>query len=185
MVALRSRIASRILLGGGIIAYPTEGVWGLGCLPRNEQGARRILKIKGRSEAKGMILVAAKISQLSGYLEGLAQDQLDLLAESWPGPITWLVPDNGTAPSWIVGDHDTVALRVSAHPVVQTICVQTKSAMISTSANLAGRAPAKNSLLIRRNFGHLLDYIYPGELGRPGKPTEIRHLVDNCVIREG
>ena len=185
MVALRSRIASRILLGGGIIAYPTEGVWGFGCLPWNEQGARRILQIKRRSESKGMILVAAKITQLSDYLEGLAQDQLDLLAESWPGPITWLVPDNGTAPSWIVGDHETVALRVSAHPVVQTICVQTKSAMISTSANLAGRAPAKNKLQIRRNFGNVLDYIYPGELGQPGKPTEIRHLVDNCVVREG
>jgi len=185
MTALKTRLASRILLRGGIIAYPTEGVWGLGCLPWNEQGASRILQIKRRSESKGMILVAAKITQLSDYLEGLAQDQLDLLAESWPGAVTWLVPDNGAAPGWIVGDHDTVALRVSAHPVIQSICTQTNSELISTSANFAGKAPAQNSLQIRRNFGGSLDYIYPGELSQPGKPSEIRRLLDNCVVREG
>lgn len=185
MAPLKSRLASRILLRGGVIAYPTEGVWGFGCLPRNEQGARRILKIKGRSAAKGMILVAARISQFSDYIEGLTQDQLDLLAASWPGPVTWLVPDNGSTPEWIVGDHDTVALRVSAHPIIQSICTQTKSALISTSANIAGRAPAQNSLQIRRSFGNVLDYIYPGELSQPGKPTEIRHLVDNSVVRAG
>ncbi|MDK1024527.1 MAG: L-threonylcarbamoyladenylate synthase [Gammaproteobacteria bacterium] len=185
MLTLKSRLASRILRQGGIIAYPTEGVWGLGCLPWNEPGARRILQLKRRPESKGMILVAASIAQVSDYLEGLEQNQLKLLAESWPGPVTWLVPDNGTAPSWIVGDHDTVALRVSAHPVIQSICGQIKSALISTSANLAGRAPAKNSLQIRRNFGASLDYIYPGELGRLRKPTEIRHLLANCVVRQG
>lgn len=185
MLTLKSRLAGHILRQGGIIAYPTEGVWGLGCLPWNEPGVRRILQLKRRPESKGMILVAASISQLSAYLEGLEKNQLRLLAESWPGPVTWLVPDNGNAPGWIVGHHDTVALRVSAHPVIQSICTLTKSALISTSANLAGRPPAKNNLWIRRYFGDSLDYIYPGELGQLSKPTEIRHLLSNCVVRKG
>jgi L-threonylcarbamoyladenylate synthase len=185
MVPIKSRIVTRVLRRGGIIAYPTEGVWGLGCLPWNETGVRRILEIKQRPESKGLIIVAASISQLTEHLEGLAQEQLDVMEQSWPGPISWLVPDNGTAPRWIVGDHDTVALRVSAHPVIQTICSQVKSALISTSANLAGKAPARTELQIRRRFGDLLDYVYPGELGQAGGPTEIRHLLANVVVRPG
>jgi L-threonylcarbamoyladenylate synthase len=132
-----------------------------------------------------LIIVAASTAQLTDYLQGLTQDQLDLLEQSWPGPITWLIPDNGTAPGWIVGDHDTVAVRVSAHPVIQSICLQVESALVSTSANIAGQAPAKTSLQIRRRFGDSLDYIYPGELGQSGKPTEIRHLLANLVVRQG
>jgi L-threonylcarbamoyladenylate synthase len=132
-----------------------------------------------------LILVAASISQLTEYLEGLNQDQLDVLEQSWPGPVTWLVPHNGAAPDWVVGDHDTLAVRVSAHPVVQSICTWVNSALISTSANTAGQAPAQNSLQVRRRFGELLDFIYPGELGQAGKPTEIRHLLSKAVIRQG
>ncbi len=184
MGTVKSSLARHILWHGGIMAYPTEGVWGLGCLPGNESGVRRILQLKQRPEAKGLILVAANMLQLADYLDGLTSSQLARLAESWPGPITWLIPHNGAAPDWVVGDHDTLAIRVSAHPAVQNICSKVQSALISTSANLAGRKPVKNRFQLRRAFRDSLDYIYPGELGPLGKPTEIRHLLAKRIVRK-
>ena len=185
MVNFKSRYASHVLYSGGVIAYPTEGVWGFGCLVGNQYGAAQILALKKRSVAKGMILVASDISQLADYLTGLEPVQINKLDESWPGPVTWLIPDNGVAPAWVVGENDTLAVRVSAHPVIQAICSATGAAMISTSANTSGREPARNILRLRQTFIRGIDYIYPGELGSLDRPTEIRHLETNQIIRAG
>jgi L-threonylcarbamoyladenylate synthase len=181
----RSILVRHILHGGGIIAYPTEAVWGLGCLPFNESGARRILQLKQRSMSKGMILVAADISQLGVYLDGLPPGDVDRMQATWPGPVTWLVPDNGMAPHWLVGTNDTLAVRVSAHPTVSAICQAAESPLISTSANLSGMAPTRSSLRLRRLFSRSLDYIYPGDIGEQVRPTEIRHLRRNTIVRKG
>lgn len=185
MADWKSTLVRHVLYNGGIIAYPTEAVWGLGCLPDDRDGAQRILRLKQRSVSKGMILVAADISQLTPYLEGLDREDISKMQQTWPGPVTWLIPDNGTAPEWLVGGYDTLAVRVSAHPVIRTICEATGSALISTSANQSGKRPIRSSLRIRQVFGKNLDYIYPGSLGKQGKPTEIRHLRKNEIVRAG
>ena len=183
MLSWKSRLAAQALVSGGVIAYPTEAVWGLGCLPQYKDAVERILEMKNRPVHKGLILVAATTEQLAAYLDGLTAAELSRLSESWPGPFTWLVPDNGAAPAWIKGNHSTVAVRVSAHPVIQSICHTVGSAIVSTSANLGGRQPIKDLLNLRRQFGAHVDYIYAGELGDSATVTAIRHLREDRLVR--
>lgn len=166
-----------------MIAYPTEGVWGLGCLPSNAEAVSRILALKKRSWEEGLILVAGDIAQIEDYLAAISESERRTLESSWPGPVTFLVPDTGVAPEWIRGRHDTVALRVSGHPVIRSICGELGGPMVSTSANPAGKRPAESMLRLRQYFPSGIDYIFPGELGGEGGPSEIRVLRTGEVLR--
>lgn len=176
------RIAG-ILSRGGVIAYPTEAVWGLGCDPRQRPAVERILELKGRPVSKGLILVAASIEQFEPFLSKVTPGQHRQLEATWPGPVTWLVPDNGQIPAWVRGDHPSVALRVSAHPVVAGICSAFGGPIVSTSANRAGMREAREATTVRRQFGRELDAIAPGRVGPASKPTEIRDLLTGVVLR--
>ena len=156
---------------GAVLAYPTEAVWGLGCDPFNATAVARLLALKERPEHKGLILVAADIEQFAGLLDGLSAEQLQQLADSWPGPTTWLVPH-----------HDSVAIRVSAHPLVAQLCELT-GPLVSTSANPSGRLPAKSRLRIEQYFHGQLDAVLNGELGQSSKPSTIRDLRTGKVLR--
>ena len=166
----------------GVIAYPTEGVWGLGCLPESAFATARILQLKQRSWTKGLLLVASDISQFEGYLSGLNGDAVAELKKNWPGPVTYLLPDNGFAPRWVVGSNKTIALRVSSHPVVRKLC-DSVGPLVSTSANVSGRAAALTSLRVRQYFGGDLDYLVPGKLGALSGPSAIQHLITGERIR--
>ncbi len=170
---------------GGVIAYPTEGVWGLGCLPESLSAVSKILKLKNRSWERGLILVGSSIKQFHPYLEGLPSAALDELNRVWPGPVTYLLPDNGYCPLWIKGKHLTVALRVTDHPTVRSICDRLESPMVSTSANPAGRIPARNGLQVRKYFPTGIDFFVPGELGSHTGASEVRDLLTGSIIRAG
>ena len=170
------------LRAGGVIAYPTEGVWGLGCDPFNATAVTRLLALKERPMHKGLILVAANIEQLAWLLEGLSDSALAQLTQSWPGPNTWLVPHHDRVPEWISGEHDTVAVRVSAHPLVVQLCAAT-GPLVSTSANPSGLLPAKSRLRIEQYFHGQLDAVLSGELGQHSKPSTIRDLRSGKVLR--
>ncbi|MCG8434713.1 MAG: Sua5/YciO/YrdC/YwlC family protein [Gammaproteobacteria bacterium] len=169
---------------GGVMAYPTEGVWGLGCLPESRDAVMRILALKKRSWAEGLILIAGNIDQFDEYLDHLNPEQMETLNDCWPGAITFLVPDNGNAPWWIVGEHDTLALRVTDHPVVRFICDAVDAPLVSTSANISGRPAARSALDVRRYFGERIDVIVPGELGGASGASEIRMLTTGEIVRE-
>nr|MDQ2696242.1 Sua5/YciO/YrdC/YwlC family protein [Pseudomonadota bacterium] len=121
MQAQRLRQAARILRQGGVIAYPTEAVYGLGCDPRNRRAVQRLLEIKRRPPAKGLILIAADLAQLEPFIDPLPPDRRRLLDAAWPGPVTWLVPAR-RAPVWLRGNHPTLAVRVTAHPLAAALC---------------------------------------------------------------
>ena len=178
----RRNLVSAYLYGGGVIAYPTEGGWGLGCLPASAQAVSRILALKERSWEKGLLLVAADISQFEDYLVGLDNDKRCELENNWPGPLTYLLPDNGVAPRWVVGNNATVGLRVSDHPVVRTLCEST-GPLVSTSANVTGRRAAVTSLQVRQYFGAGVDHLVPGQLGNSIGPSVIKHLGTGEQIR--
>ena len=179
----RSKLVAAKLRNHEVIAYPTEGVWGLGCIPESMEAVSRILAMKGRSWEQGLILVASTMEQVAPYLEGVNADEMKVLASVWPAPVTFLVPDCGAAPEWIRGRHSTVALRVSAHPVIQSICAALGHAIVSTSANPSGRRPAHDQLRLRQYFPHGIDYIVPGELGGNAGASEIRILRTGEVVR--
>lgn len=175
------RLATRVLARGGVIACPTEGVFGLGCRPEDPEAVGRILHMKDREPAMGLVLIVSEVDQLAGWVD-LPRDELHL-ESSLEKPITWIVPATGDAPSWIRGDHPGIAVRRTAHPVARALCQASDSALVSTSANVSGRPPARNVYVLRRLFGALVDYIVPGACGPAGGPSEIRDFETGKVLR--
>ena len=154
----------------------------MGCLPWSRRAVMHLLALKRRSWQQGLLIVAGNIGQLSSFLTGLEERYQRELEMNWPGPITYLVPDNGLAPRWIVGEHDTVGLRVTDHPVVQELCT-IAGPLVSTSANISSRPAAKTAIGVRRYFQKEIDYLVPGQLGQLGRPSEIRMLTTGEIIR--
>lgn len=185
MSTLHVRQAVRALRLGGVIAYPTEGVWGLGCDPFNPDAVAKVLELKQREVSKGLILVAAAIEQLEPYLRAVTSTQRDLLESSWPGPQTWVVPHGNTLPDWVTGYKSTVALRVSAHIGVRDLCATFGGPIVSTSANPAGYPPAHSAFKVRCYFADNLDYVLQGKLGGQAGPTPIRDLATGNMLRGG
>lgn len=181
-LAGRLALAAKALVQGQVLAYPTEAVWGLGCLPQNRHAVARILALKKRSADKGLILVSGDIRHFQPLLNGLDAPQLHALLATWPGPYTWLVPHQQKVPSIITGSHDYVAIRVSAHPVIRALTAAVGGPIVSTSANPQGLAPARTSWRARAYFGREVAYA-PGHIGASAKPTEIRNALTGHVIR--
>lgn len=175
---------ARVVRDGGVIAYPTEAVWGVGCDPWSEDAVYRLLALKSRPVEKGLILVAARMEQFDFLLDGLPDAWLQRLAQSWPGPNTWLVPHQGLLPEWISGRHDSVALRVSDHPLVAALCERV-GPLVSTSANPAGRPSARSRLRVEQYFHGELDALLGGALGGRRNPSLIRDLRSGEVVRPG
>lgn len=176
--------AVRALHRGEVIAYPTEAVWGLGCDPFNADAVAHLLQIKSRPVHKGMILVAADRGQLAPLLDELTPAQNERLDRTWPGPVTWLLPDpDRLVPDWVRGDHDRVAVRVSAHPLVQALCRGFGGPIVSTSANRAGQRPARSRLELAARLGGEADFILPGCLGGEARPSQIRDLLSDEILR--
>lgn len=171
---------------GGVIAYPTEAVWGLGCHPLNETATLRLLSIKQRAVAKGLILVASHLDQLREFvdLDHLAPERLEEIHASWPGPHTWIVPAGPAAPAWVTGARPGIAVRVSAHPVVAALCDACGHALVSTSANRAGDPPARRQDALDRTLLQRLDGMVEGETGGLERPTPIRDAATGAALRE-
>ncbi len=174
---------ARVIHGGGIIAYPTEAVFGLGCDPLNPDAVQNLLALKQRPMHKGLILIAADIAQLTPFIVPLTAEAETQLAETWPGPHTWLLPAHANTPRWIRGRHNTIAVRVTAHPIAAALCRTAGHALISTSANPAGKAPAISALRVRHYFPNMLDKILHGALGTETGPTPIRDLTTQKLVR--
>jgi L-threonylcarbamoyladenylate synthase len=163
----RVQQAAQAVRAGAVIAYPTEAVWGLGCDPWDEEAVERLLLIKGRSVDKGLILVADNIRQFDFLFEDFPELWMDRMASTWPGPNTWLVPHQNLLPEWITGVHETVALRVSDHPLVRDLC------------SLA----ARTRLRVEQYFRGQIDGVLGGNLGGRKNPSVIRDLATGNVIR--
>lgn len=180
---LNAQRAACVLREGGVIAYPTEAVWGLGCDPANPDALARLLSLKNRPVEKGVILVAADVSQVTFLLDDISPAQRAQLETSWPGPATWLIPHHGRVSPWVCGQFDTVAIRVSAHPVVQSLCRAFGGPIVSTSANPAGAEPARSAEQVRQYFGEHIDAVVPGALGDASRPSQIRDLRTLELVR--
>ena len=173
--------AARILRAGGIIAYPTEGVFGLGCLPDCAEAVAGILRMKGRGPEKGLLLIAARAHQLEPWAEMPGDSSIP--APSLHKPVSWVVPATEDAPYWLTGGRNTIAVRLTDFPVAAKLCDAVDSALISTSANVSGCPPARNAYVLRRQFSSLVDYIVPGRCGPVKGPSEIRDLQSGETLR--
>lgn len=173
MKSLTPDQAAVALRKGELVAYPTEGVYGLGCDPFSEAAVTRLLALKRRPVEKGLILVAADVAQIAPWVRFDAVPDRSRVEASWPGPVTWTLPATDAVPEWIRGRFDTVAIRVSAHPVVQALCRAFDGPVVSTSANPAGQSPAMRCEQVDDYFGDQLAGCVIGELGGRSGPTPI------------
>lgn len=184
MVETKILQAVEVLQAGGVIAYPTEAVYGLGCDPFNLQAVEKLFHVKQRPVEKGLILVAASVEQIASYVE-LSDTpwEAEVLA-SWPGPVTWVLPVKATAnlPDWITGGRKTVAIRVSSHLCIQALCNAFGQPIVSTSANLTNQKPAMSCTEIKRVFEDSV-WCLEGELGNLAQPTQIRDALSGEVLR--
>lgn len=180
--AWRLQHAVRRLRTGRLVAHPTEGVWGLACDPLQPLAVLRLLAAKRRDPAKGLILIAHEPEALRPFLDAPAE-QWRRAAADWPGPVTWLLSAAPETPWWLTGDHDTLAVRVTAHPVAAALCRAFGGPLISTSANLSGHAAPRHSWQARTQLGAAVDLALAGELTAPGRPSVIRDAATGDVIR--
>jgi len=170
------------LTQGGVIAYATESCYGLGCDPRNARAVAKILRLKRRPKSKGLILIASDFAQLAPYLAPLPPALAARLGEWWPGPYTLLLPVARDCPKWLTGQHDKLAVRVTAHPGAARLCHDLGMALVSTSANLAGKKMLKTAAACQRVFGsHVLTL--PGRIGKRRRPSTILDPLGGGVLR--
>jgi L-threonylcarbamoyladenylate synthase len=173
---------ARILQEGGIIAYPTEGVFGFGCDPFNETAVMRLLKIKNRKINKGLILIAADWKQVKSLVK-INLQQNKIFKQHYNEPITWVFPASKKVPSWLSGKFKSIAIRVTLHPVAKRICQEFGGPIVSTSANFEGEKPAKNVKQVLGDFKDKIDFVVAAKVGKLNKPTEIRDIKTNKIIR--
>jgi len=180
---LHLRRAARIIHDGGIIAYPTEGVFGLGCDPDRHEAVLRILALKERAVAAGLILVAADRRQLDGWINPSTDEERALSGTG--ALVTWIVTADPRCPEWITGGRATCAVRMTRHPVAAALCRAAGLPLVSTSANRHGHNAATSALAVRRLFGRRVDFIMPGMTGDATGPSEIRVAGTGAVLRAG
>lgn len=175
--------AARVVLAGGVIAYPTEAVYGLGCLPLAPRALARVLAIKRRSKHKGFVLIGADVAQVERFAVLPAGARGAEIRATWPGPVTWVLEARPGVPEALTGGRSTVAVRVTAHELSRRLCERVGSALVSTSANLSGRPPLRTALAVRRVLGRDVDYVLAGPLGGLDRPTVIRDGATGAVLR--
>lgn len=180
----KQRRAARHLAHGGIVAYPTEAVFGLGCDPLDRVAVQDLLKLKQRPQAKGFILIASDFEQIEPYLQLRGSADRTCILATWPGPVTWIVPARPWVPEWLRGEHSTLAVRVTDHPIAGALCRAFNGPLVSTSANRHDQPPARTALKVRIYFpGTAGLMIINGATGGQAKPTEIHDLVSGRRIR--
>jgi len=175
--------AVRLIDAGGVVAYPTEAVFGLGCDPSARAAIERVVALKGRSADKGLILVASDARQLAPWLAPLEPAWRSRMDAAWPGPVTFVVPTAPDTDALLRGGRPTIAVRVSAHPVVRALCERAGHPLVSTSANRSGEPALRDADAVARTFGEALDGIVSGELGTLRRPTRIVDVRTGRALR--
>lgn len=178
------REAVRRLAAGGIVAYPTETVYGLGCDPLDAAAVLHLLALKQRHLEQGVILIADKFARLEPLLLPVTPASRRRVSTSRSRPVTWVLPCAPATPAWLHGGQRGLAVRITTHPVAAELCRQWGGPLVSTSANIHGGRPANSPLAVRMAFGNRIDYILHGPCGS-GRPSEIRDAISGRILRSG
>ncbi len=167
---------------GGLIAYPTESCFGLGCDPRNLRAIKKLLKLKQRPQRKGLILIAENYAQVARYVLPLNLAEQQHLREAGAQAITYLLPAKVQTSHRLRGVHDSLAVRLTAHEFAQNLCRGVRSALVSTSANRSGKRPAKTAAQCKKIFGEKV-WALGGRVGKNKKPSTIKTWADGKIVR--
>lgn len=172
-----------LLMQGAVIAYPTEGVFGLGCDPLNQPAVQQLLSLKARAVTCGLIIIAANWTQLTDWIGALPVERLQAM-QKWPSEvITWVVPASLQVPAWIRGTHSTVAVRVTQHPLAKAICAAYGAPIVSTSANMTKHAACLSYAATKQLFGEQIKFIVNAPVGGLHKPSKICDALSGSILR--
>jgi L-threonylcarbamoyladenylate synthase len=180
----RIREAVRQLDAGGIVAYPTETVYGLGCDPFNGLAVLHLLSLKQRTMEQGVILIASNLAQLEHLLQPLKPAVRKRVTGTTSTPVTWVLPCVPEAPVWLRGNHDSLAIRVTSHPLAAELCSAWGGPLVSTSANIHGRQPATSAIQVRKAFNDQLDCILHGPCGN-NMASQVQDGLTGAILRRG
>jgi L-threonylcarbamoyladenylate synthase len=177
--------AEQVFLQGGIIAYPTEAVFGLGCDPDNAHAIEKLLSIKQRSKEKGLILLAASYEQLLPYVadELISSEQKANVLARWPNGVTQLLPKKENLSSLLSGQFTTIAVRLTDQADVVALCNSVNKPIVSTSANLSGEQPAKTWQAVEEKLVKQIDYLIKGKTLGYTEPSKIIDALTGETIR--
>ena len=164
--------ATQIIRAGGIVAHATEGVWGLACRPDLDSAIEKILKIKGRDDGKGFLLLGSNVEHFTNHISQLEPALEKKVIESWPGHITWVLPNAGFS-KLVTGGRATVACRVPDHNQARELCGNYGGPIISTSLNRSGQAPILSYEKATAEFSDEVDFILPGQISGYDGPSAI------------
>lgn len=179
--ALEAAVAT--LAAGGVIAYPTEAVYGIGCDPWQPAALARVRDIKRRPAAQGFILLVDEVDAALALVGEVPAAQRAQMQRDWPGPYTWVCPAGPQVPQAAQAEDGTIALRVSAHPLASALVRRFGRALVSTSANRRGAAPARTAAEVEHTLGSLIDFILPGQTDPAAAPSTIRDARDGRLLR--
>ncbi len=172
------RTAAQALRSGGIVAFPTETVYGLGVCADNDTAIDNLYSVKRRPKNKELSILIAEPDDVTKHVKHIPPIAGRLISSFWPGPLTIVfdLPDNRT-----------VGIRNSSHHVVRDLLNMAKISIVSTSANISGRPPATDAQQVISNFADKIDVILDGGSAEAGKPSTVVKVVDNTfeIIRNG
>lgn len=175
--------AAALLRDGGVLAYPTEGVYGLGCDPDHRVAFEKIFAMKRRPHEQGVLLIAAGFEQIEPWISAVPEAVLARARGVWPGAHTFIFPRSPRVPEWVAGGHAGIALRVTAHAPSAALCRAFGGPIVSTSANRHGDPPARSAADIRAIFDDEPDGVLDAPLGGLDRPTPITDAVSGAIIR--
>lgn len=148
------------LQNGGVIAFVTDTVWGLGCLPDNEKAVQKIYEIKKREAQKPLILMSNEVHNLLDFVEPLPKIACQLIKKYFPGALTLVVKKSKNTPNYITSNMDTVGIRIPDNKVFKRICeIIPGHVLATTSANLSHQPSAKSYEQAYENMHELVDIV--------------------------
>lgn len=177
------RYALQALMTDGVIAYPTEAMYGFGCSIFSESAVQKLLNIKERSVEQGLIVIAADFSQIESLLQPISAEYLEKVWATWPGPVSWAWPKTDKVPAYIHGDWYNIVVRLTVHPIARQLCEDFGGPIVSTSANRHGETPCRTAAEVEACFGRVLDYILPGDIGDLNQATPIYDVMTGERLR--
>ena len=172
-----------LIKAGGVIAYPTESVFGLGCDPFNEQAVLKLLSMKQRSVEQGLILIASNIRQILPLIQPQHADDLARALKTWPGHYTWVFPKSSSVPSWVSGKYNSIAIRVSNHPTVKLLCDRLNHPLVSTSANISKQVDLNSIKRIKEVFDDKIAFYIDAPTGNEKLASPIRDAHTLKILR--
>jgi L-threonylcarbamoyladenylate synthase len=177
--------AVEVLRSGGLVAFPTETVYGLGADARNEAAVRRLFDVKERPLDRALSLCVGGLAAAQSFAV-FDTDAIRLAAAFWPGPLTLVLPRRDVVGDGVTGGRDTVGLRMPAHPVALALLRDFGGAIAAPSANKFGEAPPVTASEVVDALGEDVDLVLDGGLCQVGESSTVLSLVgEPTILRAG